>query len=79
MLEEAMVFCKRNMKIKTIIDSGTGKRNDRTEYPINAVREAILNALIHRDYSVTYREHLYRLISLLIDWKSIVLEDYMEE
>ena len=52
MLEEAMFFCKRNMKIKTIIDSETGKRNDRTEYPINAVREAILNALIHRDYSV---------------------------
>lgn len=52
MLEEAMVFCKRNMKIKTIIDSETGKRNDRTEYPINAIREAILNALIHRDYSV---------------------------
>lgn len=52
MLEEAMTFCKRNMKIKTIIDSETGKRNDRLEYPINAVREAILNALIHRDYSV---------------------------
>lgn len=52
MLEEAMNFCKRNMKIKTIIDSETGKRNDRTEYPVNAVREAILNALIHRDYSV---------------------------
>ncbi len=52
MLEEALMFCKRNMKIKTIIDSQTGMRRDETEYPINAVREAILNALIHRDYSI---------------------------
>ncbi|MDY4011191.1 MAG: ATP-binding protein [Fusobacterium gastrosuis] len=52
MLEEALIFCKRNMKIKTIIDDKTGKRIDKTEYPINAIREAILNALIHRDYSI---------------------------
>lgn len=51
MLEEAILFCKRNMKIQTIIDKSTGKRKDKTEYPINAIREAILNALIHRDYS----------------------------
>ena len=52
MLEEALIFCKRNMKTKTIIDSQTGMRKDKTEYPINAVREAIINALIHRDYSI---------------------------
>ena len=52
MLEEALIFCKRNMKTKTIIDSQTGMRKDKTEYPINAVREAIVNALIHRDYSI---------------------------
>lgn len=50
MLEEALTFCKRNMKTKTIIDNGI--RNDKTEYPLNAIREAIINALIHRDYSV---------------------------
>lgn len=52
MVEGAVGFCKRNMKIKTIIDPDTGKRKDKTEYPLNAVREAVLNALIHRDYSV---------------------------
>lgn len=52
MLEEAIIFCKRNMKTKTIIDNSSGKRIDKTEYPINAIRESILNALIHRDYSI---------------------------
>lgn len=52
MLLEAINFCKRNMKIKTIIDEQTGKRIDKTEYPITAIREAIINALIHRDYSI---------------------------
>lgn len=52
MVESALLFCKRNMKVKTIIDPATGLRKDRTEYPMNAVREAILNAVIHRDYSV---------------------------
>lgn len=50
MLEDTLAFVRRNMKIKTIItDEGT--RADKTEYPIKAVREIILNALIHRDYS----------------------------
>lgn len=51
MLEGALNFCKRNMKIRTVIDPMTGKRNDKPEYPLTAVREAVLNALIHRDYS----------------------------
>lgn len=51
MVEEAVSFCLRNMKVRTVIDEQTGKRTDIMEYPINAIREAILNALIHRDYS----------------------------
>ena len=51
MLDEAITFVQKNMSVKTIIDDKTGKRRDKPEYPIKAVREAILNALIHRDYS----------------------------
>ena len=52
MLNEALNFVRRNMKIKTIIDPESGQREDRSEYPITAVREAVLNALVHRDYSM---------------------------
>ena len=51
MVDDAIAFCKRNMKIQTVIDPDTGRRKDRTEYPVEAIREAVLNALIHRDYS----------------------------
>ena len=52
MVEEALAFCQRNMKVRTIIDPATGRRADRSEYPLAAIREAVLNALIHRDYSI---------------------------
>lgn len=52
MFEGALQFVKRNMKIMTIINPETGKREDRTEYPFTAVREAIVNTLVHRDYSI---------------------------
>ncbi len=51
MLDEAMAFVNRNVKVRTIINE-KGKRADKTEYPLKAVREIILNALIHRDYSI---------------------------
>ena len=52
MVEQALGLCRRNMKTRTIIDKKTGARNDKTEYPVDAIREAILNAVIHRDYSI---------------------------
>ena len=57
MLEDTMKFIKRNMKTRIIIDSD-GIRKDQCEYPPEALREAIANALIHRDYS-TQTENAY--------------------
>ena len=56
MLEEAMEFIKINSRTKTIIDEN-GKRQDKAEYSMIAVREAVLNALVHRDYSI-YTENI---------------------
>jgi len=52
MLEEAIRFVSKNMNVKTIVDKHSGKRTDETEYPVTAIREAIINALVHRDYSI---------------------------
>jgi len=52
MLEQAIAFVRKNMRTKTIIHPETGKREDRTDYPVTALREAILNTLVHRDYSI---------------------------
>ena len=52
LLEQTNKFVRRNMSVKTIIDPNTGNRIDRTQYPIVAIREILLNALIHRDYSI---------------------------
>lgn len=64
MLEDAVEFVRKNSRTKTII-SEDGQRIDKSEYPIKAVREAILNALVHRDYSahtenVPIRIEMYR-------------------
>ncbi len=51
MLKDALLFVERNTKTKIIIEEDTGIRKDKKQYPMIAIREAILNALIHRDYS----------------------------
>ena len=52
MLDGAVRFLRGNMRTTMRIDPESGKRVDTPEYPLDAVREAILNALVHRDYSV---------------------------
>lgn len=55
-VKETVNFVARNCRTMTIFDD-KGQRTDRLEYPLTAVREAVLNALIHRDYS-TFSENI---------------------
>ncbi len=50
-LEEGFLFLDKNIAVKSTIDGL--RRNDVRDYPLAAVREALLNAIIHRDYSFT--------------------------
>ena len=52
MLNTAIKFVRKNMRTKTIINPENGEREDRSDYPTIAIREAIVNALVHRDYSI---------------------------
>lgn len=52
MLTQALSFVRKNIRTKTIVNPYTGERNDRTDYPMTAIREVLLNALVHRDYSI---------------------------
>ena len=49
-IEPCMAFIKRNIALGSTI--GEIYREDRWEYPLEAVREALINAVIHRDYSI---------------------------
>ena len=49
-IDPCMGFVKKNIALASRI--GEIYREDRWEYPLLAVREAILNAIIHRDYSI---------------------------
>jgi len=49
MVNDAELFIKRNINLLGL-RTNKFKRIDKFEYPIKALREAIINALIHRDY-----------------------------
>ena len=70
MLEGTMNFLRRNMKTSVIINSN-GERINRTEYPMEALREAVANSLIHRDYS-TQTENAYVSVNMYNDRIEII-------
>jgi ATP-dependent DNA helicase RecG len=50
-IEEALAFVKRHISMAAEITDL--ERKERWEYPLDAVREAVVNAVCHRDYAST--------------------------
>lgn len=63
MYRETIRFLNRNMKVGMRLDSRTSLREDLPEYPMDALREAVSNLLIHRDVS-QYKEGVYSKITI---------------
>ena len=50
LVEQALYFVVRNTQPEARIENGA--RIDRTTYPVKVLREVIVNALVHRDYTI---------------------------
>ena len=50
MIDNAEGFIRRNMRFYGFRTEMTFRRIDKLEYPLKAIREAIINAMVHRDY-----------------------------
>ena len=51
LVESLVAFVQSHIPVASSFDRDDVKRRDRLAYPLPAVREAIVNALVHRDYS----------------------------
>ena len=52
LVEDAIAFVRRNTRTQSALVDGA-RREDASDYPEEAVREAIVNALVHRDYALS--------------------------
>jgi ATP-dependent DNA helicase RecG len=63
-IDSAVSFVGRNMKVARVIGVMT---REIPEYPLNAVREAIANAMVHRDYTIAGQEVLMRMFATRLE------------
>ncbi len=50
-VEEAMDFIKKHISVRYEF-TGEARRKEVWEYPLDALREAVINAIVHRDYTI---------------------------
>jgi ATP-dependent DNA helicase RecG len=54
LVEQALDFVRRNTPVRADLENG--RRVERPAYPQEVVREAVVNALIHRDYLLSHTD-----------------------
>ena len=48
-LDETLAFIRKNLMVEYII-TGNAQREERFDYPVEAIREIVVNMIVHRDY-----------------------------
>ncbi|HET8893784.1 MAG TPA: ATP-binding protein [Gaiellaceae bacterium] len=51
-----MDFVNRNIRHQGSIEDAGGRRVDTSDYPFEAIREAVVNAVAHRDYTIAVKD-----------------------
>jgi len=66
-IEEAMDFIRKNINVRFVM-TGKPAREEVWDYPLEALREAVINAVCHRDYTVSSNTEVRIYDEELIVW-----------
>jgi ATP-dependent DNA helicase RecG len=74
-VQETMAFIQRHISMSAIARGKGLEREERWEYPLDAVEEAVINALCHRDYADTSNVQVYLFEDRLEVWNPGLLPE----
>lgn len=78
LMREASIFIQRHLSVESLFDESQFERIDKPALPVLAIREALCNAICHRDYSTfTASIHLAIYDNRLEVWNNGLLTTYL--